>query len=139
MIDGEINYKLEKRLKKEIQITWSCDWPCLLSTGIGQLKYRNLTLFHVIWSVPEKVFLTLTVRKFNQSCPPHAEHSLTSAGPPLTIIFAGRNTLNDLVSFGPFLQEDWNYKRRNIDLYIVAGDPKDFSIKYDVAGHVTQL
>ena len=29
-------------------------------TGIGQSKYRNLTLFHVVWSVPAKVFLTVT-------------------------------------------------------------------------------
>ena len=32
----------------------------LMKTGIGQSKYRNLTLFHVVWSVPAKVFLTVT-------------------------------------------------------------------------------
>ena len=31
-----------------------------MKTGIGQSKYRNLTLFHVVWSVPVKVFLTVT-------------------------------------------------------------------------------
>ena len=31
-----------------------------MKTGIGQSKYRNLTLFHVVWLVPTKVFLTLT-------------------------------------------------------------------------------
>ena len=31
-----------------------------MKTGIGQSKYRNLTLFHVVWSVPAKVFLTVT-------------------------------------------------------------------------------
>ena len=31
-----------------------------METGIGQSKYRNLTLFHVVWSVPAKVFLTVT-------------------------------------------------------------------------------
>ena len=32
-----------------------------MKTGIGQSKYRNLTLFHVVWSVPAKVFLTVTL------------------------------------------------------------------------------
>ena len=32
----------------------------LMKTGIGQSKYRNLPLFHVVWSVPAKVFLTVT-------------------------------------------------------------------------------
>ena len=31
-----------------------------MKTGIGQSKYRNLTLFHVVLSVPAKVFLTVT-------------------------------------------------------------------------------
>ena len=31
----------------------------LMKTGIGQSKYLNLTLFHVVWSVPAKVFLTV--------------------------------------------------------------------------------
>ena len=31
-----------------------------MKTGIGQSKYRNLTLFHIVWSVPAKVFLTVT-------------------------------------------------------------------------------
>ena len=31
-----------------------------MKTGIDQSKYRNLTLFHVVWSVPGKVFLTVT-------------------------------------------------------------------------------
>ena len=31
-----------------------------MKTGIGQSKYRNLTLFHVVWSVPAKAFLTVT-------------------------------------------------------------------------------
>ena len=31
-----------------------------MKTGIGQSKYRNQTLFHVFWSVPAKVFLTVT-------------------------------------------------------------------------------
>ena len=31
-----------------------------MKTGIGQSKYRNLTLFHVVWSVPVEVFLTVT-------------------------------------------------------------------------------
>ena len=31
-----------------------------MKTSIGQSKYRNLTLFHVDWSVPAKVFLTVT-------------------------------------------------------------------------------
>ena len=31
-----------------------------MNTGIGQSKYRNLTLFQVVWSVPAKVFLTVT-------------------------------------------------------------------------------
>ena len=31
-----------------------------MKTGIGQSKYRNLTLFHVVWSVPAKFFLTVT-------------------------------------------------------------------------------
>ena len=30
-----------------------------MKTGIGHLKYRYLTLFHVVWSVPTKV-LTVT-------------------------------------------------------------------------------
>ena len=29
-------------------------------TGIGQSKYLNLTLFHVVGSVPAKVLLTVT-------------------------------------------------------------------------------
>ena len=32
----------------------------LIIISIGQSKYRNLTLFHVVWSVPAKVFLTVT-------------------------------------------------------------------------------
>ena len=35
-----------------------------MKTGIGQSKYRNLTLFHVVWLVPTKVFLTLTFFNF---------------------------------------------------------------------------
>ena len=31
-----------------------------MKTGIGQSKYRNLTVFHVVWSVPANVFLTAT-------------------------------------------------------------------------------
>ena len=31
-----------------------------MKTGIGQSKYRNLTLFHVVWSVAAKVFSTVT-------------------------------------------------------------------------------
>ena len=31
-----------------------------MKSGIDQSKYRNLTLFHVVWSVPGKVFLTVT-------------------------------------------------------------------------------
>ena len=31
-----------------------------MKTGIGQSKYRDLTLCHVVWSVPAKVFLTVT-------------------------------------------------------------------------------
>ena len=31
-----------------------------MKTGTGQPIYRNLTLFHVLWSVPVKVFLTVT-------------------------------------------------------------------------------
>ena len=31
-----------------------------MKTGIGQSKYGNLTLFHVVWSFPAKVFLTVT-------------------------------------------------------------------------------
>ena len=31
-----------------------------MKTGIGQSKYRNFTLFHIVWSVPAKVFLTVT-------------------------------------------------------------------------------
>ena len=34
-----------------------------MKTGIGQSKCRNLTLFHVVWSVPAKVFLTVTFTK----------------------------------------------------------------------------
>ena len=30
-----------------------------MKTDIGQSKYRNLTLFRVVWSVPAKVFLTV--------------------------------------------------------------------------------
>ena len=30
-----------------------------MKTGIGHSKYRNLTVFHVVWSVPAKVFLTV--------------------------------------------------------------------------------
>ena len=37
----------------------------LMKTGIGQSKYRNLTLFHVVWSVPAKVFLTHGCNVFN--------------------------------------------------------------------------
>ena len=32
-----------------------------MKTGTGRSKYRNLTLFHVVWSVPAKVFLTANV------------------------------------------------------------------------------
>ena len=32
----------------------------LMKTGVGQSKYRNLTLFHFVWSVAAKVFLTQT-------------------------------------------------------------------------------
>ena len=32
----------------------------LMMSGIGQSKYRNLTLFHVVWSVPANVFSTVT-------------------------------------------------------------------------------
>ena len=31
-----------------------------MKTGTGQSKYRNLIVFHVEWSVPAKVFLTVT-------------------------------------------------------------------------------
>ena len=31
-----------------------------MKTGIGQSKYRNLTLFNVVWSVAAKVFSTVT-------------------------------------------------------------------------------
>ena len=31
-----------------------------MKTGIAQSKYRNLTVFHVVWSAPAKVFLTAT-------------------------------------------------------------------------------
>ena len=34
-----------------------------MKTGIGQSKYRSFTLFHVVWSVPAKVFLTVTFSK----------------------------------------------------------------------------
>ena len=34
-------------------------------TGIGQSKYRNSTLFHVVLSVPAKVFLTVTFSILN--------------------------------------------------------------------------
>ena len=33
-----------------------------MKTGICQSKDRNLTLFHVVWSLPAKVFLTVTLR-----------------------------------------------------------------------------
>ena len=36
-----------------------------MKTGIGQTKYRNLTLFHVVWSVPAKVFLTVMFSTIN--------------------------------------------------------------------------
>ena len=31
-----------------------------MKTSIGQSKNGNLTVFHVVWSVPAKVFLTVT-------------------------------------------------------------------------------
>ena len=31
-----------------------------MKTGNGQSRYRKQTLFHVVWSVPAKVFLTVT-------------------------------------------------------------------------------
>ena len=37
-----------------------------MTTGTGRSKYRNLTLFHVVWSVPAKVFF-LTANVFNNA------------------------------------------------------------------------
>ena len=55
----------------------------LMKTGIGQSKYRNLTLFHVVWSVPAKVFLTVT--------------------------FSIWSILTDHDLFGSNVEQDWSY------------------------------
>ena len=54
-----------------------------MKTGIGQSKYRNLTLFHVVWSVPAKVFLTVT--------------------------FSIWSILTDYDLFGSDVEQDWSY------------------------------
>ena len=54
-----------------------------MKTGIGQWKYRNQTLFHVVWSVPAKVFLTVT--------------------------FPIWSILNDHYLFGSDVDQDWSY------------------------------
>ena len=55
----------------------------LMKNGIGQSKYRNLTLFHVVWSVPAKVFLTVT--------------------------FSIWSILTDHDLFGSDVEQDWSY------------------------------
>ena len=70
---------------------------------------------------------------------------MTSASPPLTKLFARRKTLNDFVSFHPFLQDyplplfGPTKGKRFAFYYGEHFDPKDFSIKQGVAGHVMQL
>ena len=54
-----------------------------MKTGIGQSKYRNSTLFHVVWSVPAKVFLTVT--------------------------FSIWSILTDFDLFGSDVEQDWSY------------------------------
>ena len=54
-----------------------------MKTVIGQSKYRNLTLFHVVWSVPAKVFLTVT--------------------------FSIWSILTDYDLFGSDVEQDWSY------------------------------
>ena len=54
-----------------------------MKTGIGQSKYRNLTLFHVVWSVPAKVFLTVT--------------------------FSIWSIMTDHDHFGSDVEQDWSY------------------------------
>ena len=56
-----------------------------MKTGIGQSKYRNQTLFHLVWSVPAKVFLTVT--------------------------FSIRSILTDHDLFGSdvYVEQDWSY------------------------------
>ena len=54
-----------------------------MKTGIGQSKYRNLHLFHVVWSVPAKVFLTVT--------------------------FSIWSILTDHDLFGSDVEQDWSY------------------------------
>ena len=70
------NVTVKKTFAGTAQTTWNrfklryFDWPIPVfvrwwrhlmktGTGIGQSKYLNLTLFHVVWSVPAKVFLTV--------------------------------------------------------------------------------
>ena len=71
------NVTVKKTFAGTAQTTWNrfklryFDWPIPVfvrwwrhliktGTGIGQSKYLNLTLFHVVWSVPAKVLLTVT-------------------------------------------------------------------------------
>ena len=71
---------------------------------------------------------------------------MASASPLLTKIFVRRKTLNDSVSFQPFLQDDYQYplfgttKGKRFAFYLVGIlDPKNFSIKQGVPGLVVQL
>ena len=57
------NVTVKKTFAGTDQITWNrvSIGQYLMKTGIGQSKYRNfITLFHVFWSVPAKVFLAVT-------------------------------------------------------------------------------
>ena len=62
---------------KQSEIEFGCD------ISSGQYQYRNQTLFHVVWSVPAKVFLTVT--------------------------FSIWSILTDHDLFGSDVEQDWSY------------------------------